>query len=367
MKTVDDVMAEVGRGAWDARATKRAKVKIGAAATFAEKEYLLERDGVGFSPRGNVMALTADKKAGKSWFAMAMCGALLAGRFLGMASRSDNAKVIYFDTEQDEADGQRILRRVHSVCGWDMETDIERFEVYHLREMASKERREFVIGTIEDLKPDFVIIDGIRDLLDDFNDIAQSAELVGVMMRLSSAVNCAIWCVLHVNPNSDKMRGHLGTELGNKVADILYMTKKKRLNDEDNVTYTMEEVAARSHKDIHSVTFRIDDSRPYGLPVLVNENEVKEMAEDERKKLTEKMRGLIHSPESVSYTELRTRIKSTERLGSAAAGRMLANAISLGIITKQENGKFIFTASNVKASSEELPFEKANDNENAPF
>lgn len=365
MNTVDKVMAEVGRGAWDARAAKRKKAKIGAGATFAEKEYLLERDGVGFSPRGNVMALTAEKKAGKSWFAMAMCDALLAGRFLGMTSRSETAKVIYFDTEQDEGDGQRILRRVHSVCGWDFATDMERFEIYHLREMESKERREFVVETIEDMRPDFVILDGIRDLLDDFNDIAQSAELVGVMMRLSSKMNCAIWCVLHVNPNSDKMRGHLGTELGNKVADILHMTKKKSTSDEDIVTYKMEEVAARSHKDIRSITFRIDDSRPYGLPELVNESEAKEMAECERKFLTEKMRGLIHSPESVSYTELRTRIKSTERIGSAAAGRMLASAIALGIIGRQQNGKYIFTASSAKAVSEELPFEQSN--ENAPF
>ena len=43
------------------------RYRIKAASEYAEKEYLLERDGVGFSPRGNVMALSAEKKAGKTW------------------------------------------------------------------------------------------------------------------------------------------------------------------------------------------------------------------------------------------------------------------------------------------------------------
>ena len=77
------------------------RYRIKAASEYAEKEYLLERDGVGFSPRGNVMALSAEKKAGKTWFAMAMAAALLSGNYMGMVSRCTDSKVLFFDTEQD--------------------------------------------------------------------------------------------------------------------------------------------------------------------------------------------------------------------------------------------------------------------------
>lgn len=311
--------------------------RIKAASEYAEKDYLLERDGIGFSPRGNVMALSAEKKAGKTWFAMAMCAAFLKGTdgiYLGMRSRMDGGRVVYFDTEQDEVDGQRIQRRVHFANGWDFTTDNDRFQIFHLREINAKERREFVCKVIEYMKPDLVIVDGIRDLLTDFNDLEQSASVIQDFMRLSSECKCAIWAVLHVNPNSEKMRGHLGTELGNKVADILHMTKDKNPKDEDDVTYKMEEVAARSHKDIHSIVFRIDDSKPYGAPVIVGDEELTAMEDDAKAELYEKMLSIIGDPGSVTTRELLAGIKDKYGVGTTKAYKIIDEAVNCNVINK---------------------------------
>ena len=341
------------------------RYRIKAASEYAEKEYLLERDGVGFSPRGNVMALSAEKKAGKTWFAMAMAAALLSGNYMGMVSRCTDSKVLFFDTEQDESDGQRIQKRVHFACGWDFNIDNDKFQIFHLREINQAERRDFVCKAIEFLKPDFVIVDGIRDLLSDFNDLEQSAAVIQDFMRLSSENKCAIWAVLHVNPNSEKMRGHLGTELGNKVADIIHMTKTKNPNNEDDVTYKAEEVAARSHKDIHSIVFRIDDSKPYGAPILLSGEEVEQMEEDERQSIIDIIKNHLQPPHSMSKTKLRDSIKESEGWGSSRATRFVNDALKIGVLETAINGRLILVEKPVQKKSE-LPFDKEDEKE-APF
>lgn len=337
--------------------------RIKASAEIAEKEYLLSRDGVGFAPRGNVMAIAAEKKAGKSWFAMSLCAALLCGRFLGVESRKPDARCVFFDTEQDEADGQRILRRVHSVCGWPFMEDNDRFTVFHLREMDCEDRRDFVLRAIEHLRPDMAVVDGVRDLLGDFNDIDQSNALVGDLMRVSSATGCAVWCVLHVNPNSEKMRGHLGTELGNKVADILFMTKKKNATEDNDAVYTAEEVAARSHRDIKSVRFRIDDNKPFGLPVLVDEEELAQIDRAERAALADLFRPVVPSPGAAGARKVVEYVKTRQACGTTRAWKFIAQAETAGVIARTETGKYIWTADR---KAPELPFENDGE-EKAPF
>ena len=343
------------------------RYRIHANGKYAEKDYLLERDGVGFSPRGNVCAIAAEKKAGKTWFCMAMSAALLSGEFLGMKRRTEKEKpykVAFFDTEQDEGDGQRIQKRVHFANGWDFDTDNDQFYIAHLREIDAKDRRKFVCDAISYMKPDLAIVDGIRDLLSDFNDLEESASVIQDFMRISSETKACIWAVLHVNPNSDKMRGHLGTELGNKVADILHLTKHKDPNNEDNVTYKMEETDARGHKDIHSVTFFIDDTKPYGMPALVGDVEMVTLEESEKDRLREIMTKYVPKPGSVSTTKLKEAIKNGDHIGSTKAYKMIQDAARVGVIEKAINDKWVLTDKPL-TKTEELPFDKQD--EDVPY
>ena len=183
-------------------------------------------------------------------------------------------------------------------------------------------------------------------------------------MTLSSELSCVIWDILHVNPNSEKMRGHLGTELGNKVADILYMTKKKDPNNEDNVTYKMEETDARGHKDIHSVTFFIDDTKPYGMPALVGDVELVTVEESEKDRLRETMSKYVPKPGSMSFSKLRQMIKNGEGIGTTKAERMISDAEKAGVIEKAINGKYVLIDKPITKTSE-LPFEKSS--EDVPY
>ena len=328
--------------------------RIRANSSYAEHEYTLERNGVGFGPKGNVMAIAAEKKAGKTWFGMAMAAAMLKGEFLGMKSRVPNGKVIFFDTEQDQIDGQKIQKRIHYINGWEFDKDNDRFQIFHLREISPDKRADFVSKAIRYYKPDMAIVDGIRDLLTDFNDLTQSAKIIQEFMTLSSECNTAIWTVLHVNPNSEKMRGHLGTELGNKVADILFLSKH---GHDDDVYYKMEETDSRGHKDICSISFRIDDTKPFGIPVMLDDIQVEDINENRKVELQTLMAKYMSDGAAWSASKLRDALKAGEHIGSSKAWKVIQEAKASGVLNEVLNKLILSNKITVpEKTDDETPF-----------
>lgn len=262
---------------------------------YPEPHYLYEYNGVAFSPLGGIQAISGQKKNGKTFvLAQLMAAALGTGtervtQYLGgLRTNADTVewlghepKVLYCDTEMEQLNTAKVLRRVHWLCGWDMKQRSDRFFVLWLREVpktehrtANKERWRLIKNAIEQTKPDIVFVDGLRDLVNDFNDNSESSAIVGEMMSLASQKNICIWNVLHYNPrpsNDDesKMRGHLGTELGNKVSDTFVSIKKK--DNEGNVTFTVKQQDARG-KDVDDWQFEItDDAGGLGIPMILSE------------------------------------------------------------------------------------------------
>lgn len=263
---------------------------------YPEPHYLYEYNGVAFSPLGGIQAISGQKKNGKTFvLAQLMAAALGTGtervtQYLGgLRTNADTVewlghepKVLYCDTEMEQLNTAKVLRRVHWLCGWDMKQRSDRFFVLWLREVpkteqrtANKERWRLIKNAIEQTKPDIVFVDGLRDLVNDFNDNSESSAIVGEMMSLASQKNICIWNVLHYNPrpsNDDesKMRGHLGTELGNKVSDTFVSIKKK--DNEGNVTFTVKQQDARG-KDVDDWQFEItDDAGGLGIPMILSES-----------------------------------------------------------------------------------------------
>ena len=68
------------------------------------------------------------------------------------------------------------------------------------------------------------------------------------------------------NDDESKMRGHLGTELGNKITDTLVSIKKK---DSSGVTFTVKQLDARN-KDMDDWKFEVTDaSGALGIPRII--------------------------------------------------------------------------------------------------
>lgn len=267
---------------------------------YPEPYYMLEFNGIPFSTIGGIQALSGQKKNGKTFVIAQLIAAILGTgtekvrHFLpGLAVPQRTLdylghlpKVLWVDTEMEKLNSAKVLRRIHWLCGWDMNKPDPRFNVLWLRGVidvkdendrvvmrANQKRWQIIRQAIDILNPDAVFIDGIRDIIGDFNDNKESAALVGELMSLAEQKGICIWNVLHMNPrpsNDDesKMRGHLGTELGNKVTDTLVSFKKKD-SSSGRVLFTVKQQDARG-KDMDDWQFEVtDDAGALGVPRII--------------------------------------------------------------------------------------------------
>jgi hypothetical protein len=191
-------------------------------------KYTLTFNGRGFAPKGDIVGLKAQAKSGKSMFCAIIAASVLGCDTFDLDTTDEAATVLYIDTEQAKANAANQARRINALMGWGNSNN-KRFNLYSLREMEIEERRKTIATLIELLKPTICIIDGLVDILMDFNDVRESQEVINELMKLSSKNDCCMVAVLHVNKSKEShdMRGHAGTMLLQKAADVFEVTKSK--------------------------------------------------------------------------------------------------------------------------------------------
>ena len=234
---------------------------------IVEPTWLLKYQGVGFSPLGDIQVVRGMEGNGKSMLLTILMAAVLSGECGGLTCDLKDTKVLYVDTEQNMASTLFVQRRVHHLCRWRGKEANARFRVMMLREVEDlKDRNSYLWQAIEDFKPTAVFIDGVADLVSDINKFDECMVMVHKLMAEASRRFISIWSVLHVNYGSQKMRGHLGTEIAHKVSDVLSCQKDKT---QDPPVFTVEQVKARN-KDIQNFSFIVsDDESKIGIPTMV--------------------------------------------------------------------------------------------------
>lgn len=264
---------------------------------YREPPYLFEYKGTGFSPLGGIQALSGQKKNGKSILVSVLMATVLNGsredgrfadRFPGLRLRQSTVGqlghepvILYVDTEQERANTSKVVERAKWLCELKAYEHVPRLNIQWLREMpedvdVAAERWKVIKWKIQQVRPDIVFIDGLRDLVHDFNDLTESARIINELMNLASRGNMCVWCTLHMNPrpsNDDesKMRGHLGTELGNKVSDTFVMKKSKDAAL-GRFKFTVKQQDARG-KDVDEFSIVLNDDaddviRNLGAPIM---------------------------------------------------------------------------------------------------
>lgn len=270
---------------------------IDATADYPEPIYTLEYRGVGFAPLGGLHVVTGNKKNGKTFLTAQLMAALLGRDVERMRARlpelkttealfdhlGHQPKVLYIDTEMEKLNTVKVMRRIKWLTDGNMSENDPNLRVLWLRDVGDPEkpaawRWQMVQQAVEQEQPDVLFLDGIRDVVTDFNDMAESMTMVNALMKLSTQREMSVWTVLHYNPSKDfqKMRGHLGTELGNKASDVFACTKHKKDeagkgNDHPGVTwFRVEQVDARG-KDVESWDFEITaDAGELGVPRMLD-------------------------------------------------------------------------------------------------
>ena len=370
---------------------------------YPEPYSMLEYKDAKLSTIGGIQALSGQKKNGKTFVLTQLMAAILgtdcpmsrAPQYLPglrvpertldyLRERHKDAnylpRVLYVDTEMEKLNSAKVLRRVHWLCGWQMDVPSERFHVLWLRsvtdekdgdkvkERAYQKRYRLIKLAIDVLEPDAVFIDGIRDIIGDFNDNVQSAALVVDLMALAQDKQICIWNTLHMNPrpgNDDesKMRGHLGTELGNKITDTLVSIKHKD-STTGQVTFTVKQMDARD-KDMDDWKFEVTDAAgALGVPRIMSTAEVI-TSEDEKRRneAYEYFKSYPWTSIGATYTELEHHLRKKGVTSNRRISEMFDTAKECGFIVRNDKKKYHFREVIPDDNIDELPFDKPDGSE----
>lgn len=179
-----------------------------------------------FGTFGNISMIKGEEKARKSWLKSMILSCAIGGNsnLLTKEIHGHNLSdkyIIDIDTEQDEHDAWMTADRVKRMVG----AMPPNYIPIALREHTPNERLGYLewLCMESDIRKELgvISIDGYVDMLKDFNSLTESMEFTQKLMTLSSKTKAHFTGVLHLNPNSDKARGHLGTILQQKCETVV--------------------------------------------------------------------------------------------------------------------------------------------------
>lgn len=238
---------------------------------YTSPNFALSFRGRPFARLGDVQVISGQAGHGKSMLFSQIITALLKGEFgelrYELADSIPNPKILLIDTEQSKNDVIAGKNRVMELCGWGMQQTIDNFRVIMLRDTETAIGRwRKTLQAIYEVQPNFIILDGLLDVVEDFNAQTECAELIFKCLQTASHYEAAMMCVLHQNPLSTKLTGHLGSAAMRKVSDILVVSKDKK---SDNIVFNVTQAKARGHQDLEDWQFSVVPSL-WGRPEQIN-------------------------------------------------------------------------------------------------
>ena len=180
-------------------------------------------DDVGIFTKSDIHLVKAKAKAGKTTMLKIIVAAIMLGNLFRLKSLLDNPKIVWFDTEQSMSDTHRIVEDITKMSGKSPDEIDEHIKVYHLRRFFSDELKTMFISALVEHKPDAIIVDGVVDFVESFNDEKESKRFIRALITLSEQYDCSIINVLHTNKAQEdhNPRGHLGSFATNASETVL--------------------------------------------------------------------------------------------------------------------------------------------------
>lgn len=357
-------------------------------------EFLMRLFGEPCFPRRELVAITGRAKSGKTFVMSIIMLMGVIDRILQFErDGKEPLKVLWFDTEQSKQSTldiiqNRIVEMYHRKVDPDTPFPNECLRTFNVRFDNCEMRRQGFLELVPFIKPDLVILDGIRDLVSDINDGAEAQRIMEEMLALAQDNDCCIIAVLHQNKSGESRdpRGWLGTELLNKAFDV-FATEKMKIQDGQGTRFVfkLEQLYTRKYDIEQQLYFQVDeDGLPFEteaplMPVYMSSTSTADSSGEERPSLNddyvvhhlngdwdmdvEKLfRDAFEGNQSLTGAALRYKVKT---LANIATNRLYNNCLEkvmkMNLMEKKKDdyGRITYTLNVVKPQDpvqSELPF-----------
>lgn len=264
-------------------------------------------------------------KAGKSLFiTSSIASAFTSNDIFGMKiTLPDNKnKIAYFDTEGSEYDFYQIINRLQ----WQINRNNlpENLDMFNTREDSPAETIQLINQYLkENGECGCLIIDGVLDLVNDFNNVVECNFVIQWLKKITKNYNMLVMVVLHLGKKDKNSLGHLGSFLDRKSQSVLIIEK-------ENNIMTMKPQYLRSCENFNPISVH-----------NVNGNWVET---SEGSKVETSLYGLEKDSlirmaliEPLPYKQLVDAISERTGKGSTTVKKIIKDWIADGSIIKSEN------------------------------
>lgn len=330
---------------------------------YTPPRYTLQRGDVKFANVGDLHIISGKPGNGKTGLMTMLMAAILSGEYgktkYALQAERPEPIVLYVDTEQGKDDTIALKNRVCVMAGLDYKVAHKNFIVLRLRETESEiDRWRKILKAIYMVKPTDIFLDGMLDLVKDYNDQVECQPIIRKSMMLATHYDTSLWMVLHENPMVSKLVGTLGSIAQRKVAEIFSVVKIKQGDLKPNevnpsmpaIYFCVNQEKARG-KDVDKwyYQFRAKDSG-WGIPEEVEkpdslidetgnikEPKTRVNPDLDDRQLVQNAISVIKTDRNVSFSALRERIRQKMGIGSGPAGDYIHAAVKFGLLTLADN------------------------------
>ena len=368
---------------------------------YRPPRYTMERNGIPFADVGELHIISGKPGNGKTGLMSQLMSASLSGQHGNTLKREVPHKVkneetgeieekmvptvlLYIDTEQGEDDTIAIKNRVCSMANIDYSKPSQQFHILRLRDTETAEQRwRKILKAIYLKKPTDIFLDGMLDIVNDYNDQTECQPIIRKCMMLATHYDSSLWAVLHENPLVDKLVGTLGSITQRKVSEIFTVIKVKqselkesdRRADLPEIYFRVKQVKARG-RDVADWLFEyITNAGGWGQPVELEDNGAHVVGSREMqlmKECNERFKAFNWTSIGATYSDLERHLANQGITSNRKKGDLINAAKEFGILTTTgTKGHFKYHYNGMKDipqdESKALPFDKPEGDDAVPF
>lgn len=244
--------------------------------------------------------------------------------------------IIIIDNERTNNDVWNSFYRMCRRAGKKEGDKVDNVLIAGMRSVSRlEERKKIIEQLLQDNPCSLLLLDGAGDLVYDTNDLEQAIECRIWFRELTVKYNISIFSTLHPNPNSNKPRGHQGSEICREAECVLLIRTHE--NDSRCITSDFEQGKNRNNPKLTTAFKWSEDLRMFAS---ADYNEMlagaaSEKAEAKKQALKTLAEQILPGQTAIGYSAILSKLEEDGHVSSKeTAKRRLSEMVKNGMIKK---------------------------------
>jgi hypothetical protein len=290
--------------------------------------------------KGNYICFSGKPKNGKSTYVSAAIASFIKGVDvfkMSLKFKGENSKVALFDTESGTTTFYKHINQIKTLAGVTDEVFTSKLDAYRLRGASAAYIIQCLKKHIEN-NPNCkcYVIDGLLDLITDFNNITECKILTDWLKEITEIHNLLFIVVIHLGRKENMTLGHIGAFADRYAQSTLKVEKNVKEN-----CFELTASLLRESDDFDAINIRRGEDGLF-YDVEVEQPQMQRTYKDWNDIELRKAASVCVKEIGTNYGELIDECKERFNIGVNACKALIKTWIDNKIIYKNVSGLYIY-------------------------